>query len=403
MKRTLSPTAVLQRIPDLKVRLRSDNGLSILTKLGTLHCNAIGWDILKICAYPTPLRDLLDALRCPNAQAWMDRTNTLLNLYQNGILQDTTGVEAEDIFSEGSGFDNSEIHIAMLNDRRRTHHYLAGIGEVVRPGDVVLDMGTGTGILAMAAARAGAKQVYAVEVGRIGRAADELFRANGFADRITLVPGWSTEITLPERADVLVSETIGNEPLSERALELFLDAKKRLLKPDARFIPARLLIHAIAVTVPDAEYRKHRFTPETIAVWRARYGFDLSRLCSIQSADGAWAFLESPSAIRWPVLGGPVLLYEMDLRSLHQTQVEVRHTLTIATPGRLTGIVVYFDLALGPTAYFSGHPGKMRGSSWRTPVWLLPDALPVSPGDTFDLTYRYRAAGPAISCVRRSV
>ena len=99
--------------------------------------------------------------------------------------------------------DTIQLHVNMLNDRTRTSGYLASIGKAVRRGDVVLDIGTGTGIYAIAAARAGARHVYAVEAGRIAKAARTLFEANGVADRITLIRGLSTRITLPERADVL--------------------------------------------------------------------------------------------------------------------------------------------------------------------------------------------------------
>ena len=109
------------------------------------------------------------------------------------------------------------MHIAMLNDRRRTASFLAAIRRVVRPGDVVVDVGTGTGVLAIAAAQAGAARVYAVEATGIGKLAEANFRANGLQDRITLVPGWSMQVTLPERADVLVSEVIGKTPLVNKS------------------------------------------------------------------------------------------------------------------------------------------------------------------------------------------
>ena len=89
----------------------------------------------------------------------------------------------------------------MLHDDRRTGDYLAALAEAVRPGDVVLDIGTGSGVLAVAAARAGARRVYAVEASDIAEVAERVFAANGVTDTVTLVPGWSREIELPEPAD----------------------------------------------------------------------------------------------------------------------------------------------------------------------------------------------------------
>jgi|SRR5215813_11552852 len=108
------------------------------------------------------------------------------------------------------------FHASMLNDRRRTAGYLASIRDVVKPGDVVVDIGTGTGILAIAAVRAGARHVYAIEEARVART---LFEATGMTDHMTLIRGRSTEVRLPQRADVLT-----NAPCCDR--------KKRMVRVD---------------------------------------------------------------------------------------------------------------------------------------------------------------------------
>ena len=77
----------------------------------------------------------------------------------------------------------------MLDDDRRTEAYLAALTKAVRPEDVVLDIGTGTGVLAVAAARAGARHVYAVEATDIADVAERVFTANGVGDRVTLIRG----------------------------------------------------------------------------------------------------------------------------------------------------------------------------------------------------------------------
>src|SRR3954454_16113224 len=79
------------------------------------------------------------------------------------------------------------LHGAMLDDRRRTRSFIAAIEAAVRPGDVVVEIGTGTGVLAVAAARAGARRVYALESANMAAWARRIFAANRVSDRATLV------------------------------------------------------------------------------------------------------------------------------------------------------------------------------------------------------------------------
>ncbi len=207
-------------------------------------------------------------------QDWAALTSTIVELYRAGVLQDETQSRPEVIH----GFGNLSVHIRMPNDGTRISSFVAGIDEVVTAGDVVVDIGTGTGVLAIAAARAGAKHLYAIEASDIGRSAEAIFEANGVADRITLVRGWSTRTTLPDRADVLVSEIIGNDPLAEGVVQAIMDARKRLLKPEARLVPGKVRVLALPVTIPGDELMKRKVTVETLRNWYSWYGIDFGPL-----------------------------------------------------------------------------------------------------------------------------
>ncbi len=242
---------VLRRIPNLRLSIDSSNQLEIFWEGKKCKCGGHGLAVLDTFYQSTSLSKALGKLkdRVKGVQDWMDLMSTIDGLYEVGILQDNSQ-SVPKLSKSPYGFDAAPIHISMLNDRARTSNYIDGIREVVQSGDIVVDVGTGTGILAIAAAEAGARHVYAIEASGIGKLAGKIFKANGVANRITLIEGWSTQINLPELADVMISEMIGNEPLAENVLEITTDAIKRLLKPNARLIPRKIKIFGLPVTIP---------------------------------------------------------------------------------------------------------------------------------------------------------
>ena len=143
--------------------------------------------------------------------------------------------------------DLLEYHHSMLADKVRTQTFQRAIAQQVRPGDVVMDIGCGSGILSYFACMAGAKRVYAIEKGPMFELAKMLCQQNGFSDKVVFINEWSTKVTLPEPADVLLTETIGNIGFDEGIIGWILDAKKRNLKPDARIVPHTLTLCAVPI------------------------------------------------------------------------------------------------------------------------------------------------------------
>ena len=130
-----------------------------------------------------------------------------------------------------------EVHRTMICDRVRTEAFRRAIDAVVRPGDVVLDVGAGSGILSVFAARAGAARVYALERTTIAVLAQELAAANGVADIIKVIQGDVADIEPPERVDVIVSEWLGGFGIDEGMLAPVIAARDGWLKPDGVMIP----------------------------------------------------------------------------------------------------------------------------------------------------------------------
>ena len=151
---------------------------------------------------------------------------------------------------DGTAIDVFDFHHSMLVDEVRTSSFLRAIMETVRSGDVVVDIGSGTGVLSLFAAMAGASHVYSIEREPVIEVARETAALNGLSERITFITGSSSEVEIRERADVLITETIGNVGFDEGIVPWIADAKRRFLKPDAHIVPGRVDAIATLVSVP---------------------------------------------------------------------------------------------------------------------------------------------------------
>ena len=391
----LNKATRLRRVGDLHVHIHSAGWLDVSKDGTTCHMGPAGLAVLDAFRKPCTVAAALAALnrRVADRGAWADAAASIARLYRAGFLVDADhAAAAPTVLSRPRGWDAAAAHIAMLDDQHRTGSYLAAVQAVVRSGDVVVDLGAGTGVLSVAAAQAGASRVYAIEASGIGAAAEAVFRANGCEDRVTLIAGMSTEVALPERADVLISEVIGADVLSEGIVGLFADARRRLLKPAARLVPSRLKVFAVPVAVPERSIRRLTFTPDILETWRSRYGIDFSAL--EEAAPSSFSFLIDPMRLAGSVLGTPVVVFDADLAT---ADTEVRHVdgaFDATTTGRVNGVLTYFDAALGPGIQVSTHPDRVRQDNhWRHPVWMLPDPVMLKAGRRYGLSYSYQSPG----------
>src|SRR5579863_5247505 len=130
------------------------------------------------------------------------------------------------------------IYGMMMSDRARNDALARGIQAVVRPGDVVVDVGSGAGFLSLLAARAGARRVYALESTKWADVAPHLSEINCLSDVIRFAArGSSFDWTPPEPADVIVCETLGYVALDEGFRAIMADARDRMLRPGGRLVP----------------------------------------------------------------------------------------------------------------------------------------------------------------------
>ncbi len=301
------------------------------------------------------------------------------------------------------GWTDPAEHARMLDDSRRTAAFVAAIRETVRPDDVVLDIGTGSGILAITAALAGARHVYAIEASDIATVAERAIAANGVADRVTLLRDWSTRVELPERASVLVSEIIGADPLEEDLLGSTLDARRRLLRADARLVPQRLELVVQPVAVGQVNRWASRIEPTSVDAWRRAYGVDLSVLWESRRRIPLQWTVEGVTAARWPALAPRTTVVDIDLRSLERDWVEARTAVRMERPGTVDAVILTFRAHLTDDISLSGPPWPDEPSSWDASVWFLPEAITVEAGDVLDVHYRFGKPGTVdgLSCTLR--
>lgn len=91
----------------------------------------------------------------------------------------------------------NDFHFAMINDTPRNHFYRTALERAVKKGDTVLEIGTGSGLLAMLAARTGPQHVYAVEANRnMSELAQQLIKSNGLDSEITVINALSTHVEI---------------------------------------------------------------------------------------------------------------------------------------------------------------------------------------------------------------
>lgn len=269
----------------------------------------------------------------------------------------------------------------MMADRVRTDAYAAALRATVRPGSIVLDVGTGTGILALLACRYGAARVYAVEPNDAVQVARAAARDNGYADRIHFIQALSTGVELPERADVVVSDLRGVLPAAFPHFTSIADVRARLLAPGGVLIPRRDTLRAAPVHAPDEH-------AAITGPWtRDAHGLNMAAPLTAALNDWGKVYLKPGQ-----LLAEPETWAVVDYHSV--TDPSLRGTLewTVERDETGHGVAVWFDAELADgVGYTTGPHGPRTIYGTAFLPWLQPVAL--ARGDRVSMMLQARAMG----------
>ena len=236
----------------------------------------------------------------------------------------------------------------MLADATRMEAYAAALRRAVRPDSVVMDLGCGPGVFAVLACKLGARRVYAVEPENVIGLAREIATANGCADRIEFFDKLSTEITLSESADVIISDLRGVLPWFEQHIPSIKDARARLLARGGVLIPHRDVLWAALVEAPE-QYA------ELVGPWQDnKFGLDLSAGTRLITNNWRKTHLEAEQFLVEPVCWTTIDYYEVESPDIH-----VRVSWQAARNGTAHGVAVWFDSELIDGICLSNHPAAL--------------------------------------------
>lgn len=265
-----------------------------------------------------------------------------------------------------------DYHRELLADETRTNAFREAIARVVRPGDVVVDLGCGSGILSYFACVAGAARVYAIDQTHAADVTSLLARHLGMSDRITVLHAEAKTVELPERADVLLSETLGVTGLDEGIGGIVADARNRFLKPDARIVPQRVGVSIVPVELDD-QYDKH------IAFWgEEHYGLDFRPLRLFASSALLFAHIHSKA-----YLAAPQEVLSVDLRRDDARNIAGHATFTAARDTLVHGFGAFFTATLAEGIAITNR--EARKTSWSQAFLPLEVPVPVRRGSLIDV------------------
>jgi tetratricopeptide (TPR) repeat protein len=283
-----------------------------------------------------------------------------------------------------------EWHVPMMNEQNRNQAYFDALNAVVTPQSTVFEIGTGSGLLAMMAAKLGAKQVTTCEtVPLIAETAQQIIADNKYEKTINVIARKSTDISigaeLEAKADILVSEIFSSELLGEHVLPSLEDAKKRLLKPQGKVIPAAGSIMIGLFTGDDIK--------RNLQVEDA-FGFNLQGFNKIVSKKRMIA----RNDLNIQLLSSGIEAFDFDFEGESTFPAQTKTVeITVKSAGLCYGLVQWMQLDMNgdQKVMFENHPSQTsKVSNWQQCAYLFDAPIEVKAGQTVVVNAAHNRAVP---------
>jgi len=268
----------------------------------------------------------------------------------------------------------------MLSDEVRMQAFHTAIKQTVKPGDTVVDLGAGTGILGIWALQAGAAKVYAIEQTGAIELAREIAHVNGYSDRIEFIQENSGNVCLPQKANVIISETLGSFAVDENMLQFITDARERMLVDKGVLIPSGIELFAAPVDNKDIY--------EKIDFWRKLPGIDFSPAFELFSRK-----IMVEAVLSGQFLAEPLRLQPVDLNTWVGASYMSRGYFPIQRTGMIHGMAGWFTATLCDGIQINTAPDQPE-THWKQAFFPFRDPIHVVQGDVLDWSVEISGLSP---------